>query len=401
MSDNITLTDEQFKALMERDKPPEEPKEEIPAWGKALTESVEAFTEFITNSSKLKDAGYVSPDSETDKGDQKSFGDFLVAVRNGNVKRINSVYKTALAEGAGATGGYGVPTEYGQVLLEMAKDYNALRRAGATTTTLSGRSKQYPVLDIETAPTAGDSPYAGGVVADWTEEAASINESEPRFRMVELILHKLATYTLASAEVREDFQESLDGIIARAFAKAIGSSEEYAFFRGDGVGKPLGILSSGALISAARSAASTVALADLAQMISDFMPDSWSRGVWFIQPAVMDQIIQLVSSPLSWINNMREGWQQPTLMGYPLYPVGALPALNTAGDILLVDPSYYLIGDGSEGLRIAFSEHYKFVNDQLTWKVTKRVDGQPLVDNVIYAEDGATTFSPFVALAAG
>jgi HK97 family phage major capsid protein len=196
--------------------------------------------------------------------------------------------------------------------------------------------------------------------------------------------------------------ESVDGIIARAFGKAIGSSEEYAFFRGDGVGKPLGILNSGALISATRSAASTVALADLAQMVSDFMPGSWSQGAWFFQPAVIDQIIQLISTPVSWIGrDMADSWQRPTLLGYPLYAVGCLPALNTAGDILLVDPNYYLIGDSAAGLRIAFSEHYKFVNDQLTWKVTKRVDGQPLVNNAVTGEDGSTTFSPFVALAAG
>ena len=98
---------------------------------------------------------------------------------------------------------------------------------------------------------------------------------------------------------------------------------------------------------------------------------------------------------------MRDGWQQSSLLGYPLYIVGALPALNTAGDILLVDPSYYLIGDHFSGVNIAFSEHYRFVNDQLAWRVTKRVDGQPLVDNKITIEDAATTVSPFVALAAG
>jgi HK97 family phage major capsid protein len=262
------------------------------------------------------------------------------------------------------------------------------------------RTKDYPLLDIETAPSAGNTAYAAGVIAYWTDEAASITESEPRFRLLELQLHKLAAYSLASAEVRSDFTESLDGILARSFAKAVGSAEEYAFFRGDGVGKPLGILSSSAVISATRSAASTVALADLAQMISDFPPDSWGSGAWFISATVVDQIIQLVSNPLTWAQNMREGWWQPTLMGYPLYVVGALPALNTAGDILLVDPSYYLIGDSNDGLNIAFSEHFRFQNDQLAWRITKRVDGQPMINSSITLEDGATTVSPFVSLAA-
>ena len=397
MSDQITLSKEQFDQLVNRPAPA--PVEDTRF--AEMSKTIETLLAQIQNSQPLKDAGYVAPDSEEDHPEVKSFGDFLVAVRQDNVKRLKSVYKTALAEGTGAQGGYGVPVEFGSVLLEKAKDFNALRRAGAPTTTLSDRTKEYPVLDIETAPSAGSTAYAGGVTASWTEEAGTISESEPRFRLLQFVVHKLAAYALASAEVRDDFVESLDGILARSFAKAIGAAEEYAFFRGSLAGQPLGILNSSALISATRSAASTVALADLAQMISDFPPESFNSGVWFCSPTVLDQLIQLVSAPLTWINNLRESWQQPNLMGYPLYVVGCLPALNTAGDILLVDPNFYLIADHASGLNIAFSEHFKFSTDQLAWRITKRVDGQPLINGAITVEDATTTVSPFVALAAG
>lgn len=400
MTDNIVLSDEQFQALLDHKSAPtieDHQDEEI----KALTEKMEAMLELIQNSPKMKDAGYVSPDSEDkDRTEQKSFGDYLVAVRQNNVKRLNTVYKAAMNEDVGAQGGYGVPTEYGEVLLEQSREFNALRRAGAPTITLSGRSKEYPVLDIETAPTAGDTAFAAGVVVNWTEEAATITETEPRLRLIELIAHKLAAYSLASSEIRDDFQESLDGLLARQFAKAIGSSEEYAFFRGDGNGKPLGILNSGAKISGTRSAASTIALADIAQMMSDFLPWSAGSGAWFLSWTAIDQIIQIVSSPVSWLTDARGGMPMQ-LLGKPMYFVGCLPALNTNGDILLVDPNYYLIADHKSGLRIAFSEHYRFVNDQLAWRVTKRVDGQPLINNALTLEDGSTTVSPFVAMNAG
>ena len=400
MTENIVMSDEQFKQLLERSAPAPQAEPEEDHRVDELTKTVEDLLERIQNSPKAKDAGYVAPDSEEDHAEVKTFGDFLVAVRQNNAKRLKSVYKTALNEEVGAQGGYGVPVEFGNVLLDMAKEFNALRRAGAMTTTLMARSKQYPVLDIETAPSAGATAYAGGVVASWTEEAASISETEPRFRLIELVAHKLAAYSLASSEVRDDFAESLDGLLARQFAKAVGAAEEYAMFRGTGVGQPFGILSSGALISAARSAASTVALADLAQMISDFPPESYNSGVWFASATVADQLIQLVSNPLTWMENQRDTWMRSTLLGYPLYFVGCLPSLNTAGDILLVDPNFYLIGDHVSGISIAFSEHYRFVNDQLAWRITKRVDGQPIVDNAITLEDASTTVSPFVALAA-
>ena len=398
MTDSITLNDEQFKELLNRSAPSEVSVDDS-AEIKALTEKIEAMADLIQNSPVAKDSGYVAPDSEADHPEAKSFGDYLVAVRQKNTKRIETVYKTALAEGAGATGGYGVPVEYGGLLLDMAKEFNALRKAGALTTTISGNSKSYPVFDIETAPSAGDTAYAGGAIAYWTEEAGSITESEPRFREVKLVAHKLAAYSLASAEVRDDFVESIDGIMARSFAKAIGSKEEYAFFRGDGVGKPLGIMAGGGILASTRSAASTIALADLSQMISDLTPDSYNSAAFFCSPTCLDQVIQLVSAPLSWMDNMRDSWMQPTLLGYPLYVVGCLPALNSDGDFLLVDPNYYIIADHVGGMNIAFSEHFKFQNDQLAWRITKRVDGQPLIANNITLEDASTTVSPYVYLA--
>ena len=381
-----------------------------------LSGKLDALLGLIQNSPKLKDAGYIAPDSELDHPETKSFGDFLTAIQRGNKRRLFDVYKSryeededemlpkhikaALAEGAGATGGYGVPTEYGELLLNKSKGFNALRMAGATQVTMNKNSKQYPTLDIETAPSAGDTPYAGGSIAYWVEEAQSITESEPRFRLVELIAHKLASYSIASNEIRDDFGSDLDSLMMDVFAKAIGSREEYAFFRGNGVGRPLGILASAALISATRDNASQIGFPDLAQMISDLTPDSYQKAAWFVSVGSLDQIVQLVTNPLAFLKSFREGWQSGTLLGFPLHVVTCLPALNTAGDILLVDPSYYLIGDYAGGVKIAFSEHFKFQTDQVAWRVTKRVDGQPLVANNIYGEDGASTFSPFVALAA-
>ena len=106
---------------------------------KSLTDRVNIMLDLVKASPKLKDAGYVAPDSETDHPESKSFGDFLTAVQNGNKRRLASVYrstvlddddenlpkniKTALAENTGASGGYGVPVEYGQLLLNITKNF--------------------------------------------------------------------------------------------------------------------------------------------------------------------------------------------------------------------------------------------------------------------------------------
>lgn len=401
---DITLTMEEYKDLLKAqvkapDAPPPAPAEAQDPAMKAMSDKLEALTKMIEKAPALKDAGYVAPDSEEDHSEVKTFGDFLIAVANKNEKRIKSVYKTALAEDAGATGGYLVPTQFVQPILAAAEPFSVLRRAGATVIPMTGRELEVPNLDIVTAPSAGDTGYAGGVVAYWEGEADTLAESEPRFRNVKLVAHKLAGYSKVSNELIADSAVSIEALLVTLFGRAVGSKENYAFFRGDGVNKPYGILNSGALISATRSASSVVALADLAQMMSDFLPGSWGKGAWFINPAIIDQIIQLVTSPLSWLDNLRNG-MPVQLLGLPLYVTGALPALNTAGDILLADPSYYLIGDRQQ-ISIAYSADAAFTTDQGTWRFTHRVDGQPWVTSYVTLEDGATTVSPFVVLQAG
>jgi len=135
-------------------------------------------------------------------------------------------------------------------------------------------------------------------------------------------------------------------------------------------------------------------------MLSDFLPDSWQTGAWFANPELVKPLVGLVSNPLALVDNLRTGTTPVRMMNMPIFFTGALPALNVAGDILLVDPQYYVVGDRA-GLQISFSEHYRFLNDQGAWRVTKRVDGQPLVQTEITLENASTVVSPFVALAAG
>jgi len=405
----------EIKEILAERKPPPASEQTSEPEVKAVDHSdkLTEILDLLKGSPAVKDAGYLSPDSETDRTAAKSFGDFLYAVRVGNRKRLKGAYgsvrtnldedfdatKTALAEDAGATGGYLVPTEYENRLLEAARESSIVRASGATVLTGSGRQLEVPALDIETAPSAGDSAFLGGVSMAWTEEAGTITETEPAFRMITLTAHKLAGYTLASNEVRADSAQSLDQLLTRLFGDAIAWHEDYAFLRGTGVGQPLGIVVCGALKSVTRSAASAFALADGAKMLASFLPQSWNQGAWYMAPDVIEKMIAQVSDPLSWLTDLRAGLPM-TYLGKPMYVSEKLPAVNTAGDVLLVDPSYYVIYDRA-GVSIAFSEHFKFTNDQGTWRVTKRVDGQPWINSAITLQDGTRTVSPFVAVAAG
>lgn len=412
---NIELTQEEYKDLLKgqiQSKPTEAPPAPpVDPAMKAMSDRMDKLTELIEKAPNLKDAKYVAPDSEADDPEVKSLGDFMVAVKNNNTVRLHEVYnatpdrdddepkkgsrKTALAEGAGATGGYNVPIQYLPAIVAAAAPFSVLRRAGATIVPMSGKTLQVPTLDISTAPSAGDTAYAGGAVAYWTEEAADISESEPRFRLIELTAHKLAAYSLASNEVRAD--SAIESILTTVLGRAVGTKENYAHFWGSGAGQPLGIMYSSALLSSTRTGAHAFALADVADMFGQFFPDSYTKGCWIMNPTVIDPLIQLVSAPLSWMPDLQSQVPNLKLLGLPVYVTGALAAVGTTGDVLLVDPSYYLIGERA-GVSLAYSEHYRFLEDQGAWRITERVDGQPWVKSYVTLEDAATTVSPFVAL---
>src|SRR5436305_12451024 len=105
--------------------------------------------------------------------------------------------KAAMATTGGTVGGYTVPTQFLPTLLTAAAE-QAVVRPRATIVPMTSRSIQIPYLDITNVPNAGDTAYFGGLVGRWTEEAATLNETEPTFRQLELAAHELSGYSLMS-----------------------------------------------------------------------------------------------------------------------------------------------------------------------------------------------------------
>ena len=85
------------------------------------------------------------------------------------------------------------------------------------------------------------------------------------------------------------------------------------------------------------------------------------------------------------------------LFNLPIFVSEKVPTLGTKGDVMLIDPSLYVIGDRMQ-IEVAASEHVNFLKNQMTWRVVERVDGQPWLDKPITLQDAASTVSPFIVL---
>lgn len=308
--------------------------------------------------------------------------------------------KAAMAESSGTTGGYTVPPEfYGQLQALIAEE--AILRPRAFVQPMTAATLMFPYLDVTTVQAAGTSPFFGGVAMTWTEEAQTRTETEPAFKQMELKAHELSGYAVSSNVLLQDAAFGLERFLMKLFSTAIAWYEDYAFLQGNGVGKPLGILNAKATIAVTRNAANSFKYVDAASMLSKLLPSSHHKAIWVVHPYVLAQLVQLADSSgrLVWVPNSGGAQNRVpgTLFGLPVLTSEKVPALGTKGDVMLIDPSLYVIGDRMQ-IDIAGSEHVNFLKNQMTWRVVERVDGQPWLDNAITLQDGTSTVSAFVVL---
>jgi HK97 family phage major capsid protein len=317
--------------------------------------------------------------------------------------------KAALAEGAGVQGGYGVFPEFSSELLRIAIEEAALA-SRARIIPMAAAEIHIPALDQTTAPgTAGQTAYTGGMVAYWTAEAATRTETEPKFKQVTLRANELSGYSLASRTLLADNGIGLEALLGDLIRETVSWYLDYGCLQGPGVTQPLGVLNAGATVKVSRQTANKFQLQDAAKMLGSLLPRSRKTSVWLISPDVYQQLLQLADSSgrVVWLPNFPGGGNlgpaQPApdnnlmLFGLPVVVTEKLPALGTTGDVTLVDPRYYLVGQRQQ-IEIAASEHYKFINNQMTWRFVARLDGQPWMDKPLTLQDTSRTLSPYVVL---
>lgn len=356
---------------------------------------------------------------------EKEFGARLASA-NYTTKGMNGrmVEKAALAESSGQTGGYTIPPQFMNELLTIAAEDGFIEQR-AKVIPMNTRTAQWPMLDITTVQAKGTTPYFGGILATWQPEAASINETEPAFKMSDWTAWDLVLYAVSSNQLLADNGIGLDALLTQLFGQAITWYKEFAYLQGVGGGgsMPLGVLNAPATLAQNRLVANRFLMADAASMLSHLQIRSWNDACWIAHQSVIPQMILMVDggagagaygtgatasypggNRLVWLPPMGSGDKGPLaikmpqafLNGLPLYFTEKLPQLGTKGDVLLVDWSRYVIGMRLD-LQIDVSPHYLFRNNQLAWRVIARLDGKPWLNSFVTDQSGFQV-SPFVAL---
>ena len=352
-----------------------------------------------------------------DRGDGtfNSFGEYLAAVINAHQPGSGTIDErlrqpqynvraaTGLGEAPPESGGFAVSTDFEDRILTKIYDANPWinlldrREIGP-----NANSLKIPSND-ETS--RADGSRFGGVRGYWTNEAAALTASAPKFGQLSMELEKVTVLVYLTSELMQD-SVSMAAFVEDACRKELGFKLGDAIINGTGSGQPLGILSSGCLVTQDKEGsqtATTIVYENIVNMWSRMWPASRANAVWLCNSDIIPQLYTMSlavgtgGAAVFMPADGAAGRPYNTLFTRPIYFTEFNPTLGTEGDILLIDPTEYLqIEKG--GVQSATSIHVRFVNDEVVLRFVYRTNGQPKTESAITPFKGTATVSPFVSL---
>lgn len=295
-------------------------------------------------------------------------------------------------------GGFLVQTDFSASVFMLAHDMgDILSRVNKLPISANANGLKIPGVD-ETSRANGS--RWGGVTSNWAAEGVAGVESRPKFRLIEFDLKKLISKMTATDELLAD-APLLASIASQAFAEEVTFRTEDAIFRGTGAGQPFGIINSPALISVAKQngqATGTIVRENIDNLWARLLPRSLKNCVWLINQDAwpnLNQLNQAVGTGGALVYLPPGGLSASpysTLYGRPVISNEYSSALGAPGDIMLVDLGMYTLIDKG-GVQFATSMHVAFDTDEMRFRITYRVDGQPMLPAPITPYQGTLTKS--------
>ncbi|AIQ63308.1 hypothetical protein PSTEL_09640 [Paenibacillus stellifer] len=299
----------------------------------------------------------------------------------------------------GSDGGFAVQTDFaGLMMASAAMAGDILPRVDSYEVKDGSNAVKWVDIEEEDVSTS----VFGGVRVYWASEAATVAKSQPTLKEKELKLEKLMGFAYATYELDSD-SSFIDTLYTRAFETAITRSLESAICSGDGIGKPLGLLNSPALVAVAKEAgqgAGTILWENLSKMYNRARDKS--KGVWLMHPDSHEQL-DFLSFPVGtggvpvYLPATQAG-QLDSLRGRAIVECDHCSALGTQGDINFVDFSQYMLAYKG-GVDAATSIHVQFLTAENCFRFIFRANGMPKVSKKLTIKNSPNQRSPFVSLA--
>lgn len=322
----------------------------------------------------------------------------------GDDKRLTQINNAVqdVSAGSGEDGAFAIQPDFAGTIMESAVQQSPLlQRLDRYTCSASSNSARWLRFD----ETDISESVFGGIKMHWAAEGGTVPASKPSAREMRLDLEKMMGFLYATDEMLQD-TAFLTGLASTGFSLAADRLLTAAVIHGDGVGKPLGIMKSGALISVAKEAAQaagTFTGDNVIKMQARAMPRNRERLCWLMHPDLEEQLPYLsiqsgdaakfLWSPEGGLGN----FDTQRVLNKPVLFDDNCAAIGSKGDILLVDPfQYVLLMKGTA--KQDWSMHVEFLTDQQCFRIVWRCNGAPKIDQPLTIKNSAKKRSPFVTL---
>lgn len=365
-----------------------------------------------------KGAGLVRVEDRAAGKPFASLGEQLVAVRaafiddgrevDPRLLRLNSEIRAAsgMSEGVPSDGGFAVQQDFVEKIIGRVFDQSTGAIASRVQRIEIGPNANGIKQNVIDETSRVNGSRWGGVQTYWAAEADTVTATKPKLRRMEMELEKLFAIWYLTDELTQD-STAMSSVAETAFAEEIQFKIEDGVINGTGVGQMLGILNSPAVVEQAIEGTQDIAntsgfiAANTAKMLSRFNGNR-GRAAWFANIALFPKVslatLGGTSTPVYLNGGTIANAPFGTIWGIPTFFVEYCAAEGTPGDLILADLGWYaMIAKGAP--KFAMSMHVRFLNDENTFRVTFRVNGQPIPRAPITPYKGTATRSPFVTLA--
>ena len=283
----------------------------------------------------------------------------LDALRSG-FKRVSNV----LQEGVDTDGGYLVPEEYDNRLIDVLDEENIMRKLGTRITT----SGEHKINIAATKP-----------AASWIEEGGALSFGDATFDQILMDAHKLHVAIKVTEELLYDNAFGLENYIITQFGKALANAEEDAFLNGDGVGKPLGLFAASGGGQIAETLTAAIKADDIVNLVYALKRPYRKNASFIMNDKNIAAIRKLKDNNGAYIWQPSAQVGEPDhLFGYPVHTSAYAPE----DAIAFGDYKYYNIGDRGTRSFKQLTELFAG-NGMIGYVAKERVDGKLILPEAV------------------
>lgn len=282
----------------------------------------------------------------------------------------------AAGEGIASSGGFVVPTDLANAILDLRERYGAFRRRARI------------------VPMGSDNTHVprrpGGTGAFFVGENTGASEGTANADQIELTARKIATLVRLSSELDEDAMTDMVDFIANEIAFAFAAKEDDCAFNGDGTSTYGGMQGIGTIVldgnhatakvtaTAGHNTFLTLDATDLANLLSAVRAAAIPNAAWFCsQTAFAQTFCRLAGSAGHMPMSIIDGVNTPVYLGFPIILSQKLPLISTtlSGKAMLAFGDMYLGGvlGQRRSITLARSDDRYFDQDQIAVLGTERV----------------------------